>query len=807
MARQSDAQKEKNKAADAAVAQIKEKFGDGSIMKLGEGRKMTVESIPTGCLSLDIALGVGGVPKGRIIEIYGPESSGKCVSRDTMVFTDRGMLPIDAFGRLSRPEFQQKETFVYAEHSFEKTSHFYNGGLRKTFRVNTGRGFTLEGTPNHRIRVLDRWGHYLFRRLDELQDDDHIAIQRNQQCFGPGVDLSPFKYTRKTHDHSSKQFTPPPTITREWALLMGYLVGDGTCTATGFNKNNIQITVGDPETEQDLQTLCRQLFSEQAKVTLDRRNNVKRLVIHNVQARTFLAYAGLGFWNAAEKQVPWSILCSPKETVAAFVSALFECDGCFSGATIEYCTKSELLARYLQTILLNFGIIASHKTRIINKYGPFHYLYIEGQIDKQRFAEQIGFRSKRKQQSLLQNLAQRKMSKTNFDVIPHINGVLEQFIAAYKKTCRPCNRADWDLFYDYLPKPRGGGHAISYDRAARLLQHFSDGRNIPQYQTLEQLTELGFYWDTIKTVKPSTAHVVDFTVPKGATFFGNGFVNHNTTLAQHIVAEVQKQGGLAAFVDAEHALDPEYAKKIGVRIEDLLISQPDNGEQALDIVETLVRSGAVDVIVVDSVAALTPRAEIEGEMGDSHMGLQARLMSQALRKLTGIISKSNTCLIFINQIRMKIGVMFGNPETTTGGNALKFYCSVRIDVRRAAQIKQGDQIIGNRVKAKIVKNKVAPPFRLTEFDIMYNEGISIPGDVLDTAVVYNVVDKSGNSYIFEGARLGVGRETAKKFLKDNPAVLAAIRAKVLEAVADKERAVIEPEEAKAAVGAGVQSDE
>ena len=277
-----------------------------------------------------------------------------------------------------------------------------------------------------------------------------------------------------------------------------------------------------------------------------------------------------------------------------------------------------------------------------------------------------------------------------------------------------------------------------------------------------------------------------------------------TTLAQHIVAEVQKLGGIAAFVDAEHALDPEYAKKIGVRVEDMLISQPDNGEQALDIVETLVRSGAVDVIVVDSVAALTPKAEIEGEMGDSHMGLQARLMSQALRKLTGIISKSNTCLIFINQIRMKIGVMFGNPETTTGGNALKFYCSIRIDVRRAAQIKQGDMIIGNRVKANVVKNKVAAPFRFTEFDIMYNEGISIPGDVLDTAVVYGVVDKSGNSYIFDGSRLGVGRETAKKFLKDTPATLASIRAKVLEAVQEKEHAVIEPEEALAGVGAEVE---
>lgn len=255
-----------------------------------------------------------------------------------------------------------------------------------------------------------------------------------------------------------------------------------------------------------------------------------------------------------------------------------------------------------------------------------------------------------------------------------------------------------------------------------------------------------------------------------------------TTLAQHIVAEVQKLGGIAAFVDAEHALDPDYAKKIGVKIDELLISQPDTGEQALEIVETLVRSNAVDVVVIDSVAALVPKAEIEGEMGDSHMGLQARLMSQALRKLTGIVSKSKTLVIFINQTRQKIGIVFGNPETTTGGVALKFYSSVRIEVRRAAQIKQGDKIIGNRVKVKIVKNKVAAPFRTCEFDIMYNEGISVTGDMLDAAVMYKVIDKKGNSYNFKEEKLGVGRETAKRYLKENPKILKTIREKIWEVV-------------------------
>jgi len=270
-----------------------------------------------------------------------------------------------------------------------------------------------------------------------------------------------------------------------------------------------------------------------------------------------------------------------------------------------------------------------------------------------------------------------------------------------------------------------------------------------------------------------------------------------TTLALHAVAEAQKQDGIAAFIDAEHALDTAYAKRLGVNCDDLLVAQPDTGEQALEIADMLVRSGAIDILVIDSVAALVPRAEIEGEMGDSHMGLQARLMSQAMRKLTGTISKTLTSIIFINQIRMKIGVVFGNPETTTGGNALKFYSSVRLDIRRIGQIKDGQEVVGNRTRVRVVKNKMAPPFTDAEFDIMYGEGISKPGDLIDVGVEAGIIDKSGSWYSHDGERIGQGRENVKKFLKDNPDLYESMYLRAREALGLLDEAREQAEDVKA----------
>jgi recombination protein RecA len=307
--------------------------------------------------------------------------------------------------------------------------------------------------------------------------------------------------------------------------------------------------------------------------------------------------------------------------------------------------------------------------------------------------------------------------------------------------------------------------------------------------------------DAIVPVSVISTGSISLDAALGVGGFPRGRINEifgpessgKTTIALQVIAEAQKKGGIAAFIDVEHALDPQYAKKLGVDIDNLLVSQPDYGEQALEITNTLTQSGQIDVLVVDSVAALVPKAELEGEMGDSHMGLQARLMSQALRKLTGVVSKSHTCLIFINQIREKIGVMFGNPETTTGGRALKFYSSVRLDIRRIAAIKDGDVVVGNRTKVKVVKNKVASPFREAEFDIIYGEGVSKEGDLLDLGVAQNIIEKSGSWFSYKGDRIGQGRETSRQFLKDNPDIRQTIDTELRKAIG-----LIRPEPAAAA---------
>ena len=346
-----------------------------------------------------------------------------------------------------------------------------------------------------------------------------------------------------------------------------------------------------------------------------------------------------------------------------------------------------------------------------------------------------------------------------------------------RKTQQAARKKAIELAVSSIEKQFGKGAILKMDDSAvdREIEHFSSGS-----PSIDIALGIGGF---------PRGRVVEIYGPESSG---------KTTLTLHAIAEVQRMGGTAAFIDAEHALDTNYARRLGVKVEDLLVSQPDTGEQALEIADVLLRSGAIDVVVIDSVAALVPRAEIEGEMGDIHVGLQARLMSQALRKLAGTIAKSNATIFFINQIRMKIGVMFGNPETTSGGNALKFYASVRLDVRRIAAIKEGDVVVGNRTRVKVVKNKVAPPFRQAEFDILYNEGISMEGDLLDLGVEEGIVEKSGAWYSYDGERIGQGRETARRFLRENVEVCDRIGDAVYTAKGLKRQVPVETREAAVA---------
>ncbi|MBI2593969.1 recombinase RecA [Candidatus Daviesbacteria bacterium] len=728
---------------------------------------MTTNVISTGSLALDLALGVGGLPKGRIIEIFGPEASGKCVTPDTLVFSELGILPIGSFGDLNKLGFQPLEKRVYSEGGFASTSHFYNSGIQKTIKVRTNYGFKIEGTPNHRIRVLDNEGNYIFRRLDQLRINDRIAIQRGQYSFGPGVDLSGFSFSKHKNNSRGKEFRYPEFLTEDLAKLMGYLTGDGTCTNTGLTKNSICLTVADEEVATDFTKLCKRIFNEEPKITLDKRSsNTRALRIHNSKARAFLGYAGLDYVTAEYKQIPYSILQSPQKIVVTYLRALFETDGCFSGGTIEYCTKSSQLASQLQLVLLNFGILSKLKLRKIKNYPDiYYYIYIDGYQDQKTFLKEIGFISERKSGKLREHVERIRQYQSNKDTIPHINHKISQLMKDYKMIVAPTTRKHWDVTYDYLAATPNYS-SLTYPRLQVILSTFEDGDKLPVYQELKKIALRNLFWDTIIEVEQSRSQVVDFTVPETAAFFGNGFINHNTTVCLHLIAQAQKKGGVAAFIDAEHALDPQRAQKIGINLDELLISQPDTGEQALEIADALIRSGGIDVLVIDSVAALVPRSEIEGEMGDSSMGVQARLMSQALRKLTGAISNTNTIVVFTNQLRQKIGVMFGNPETTTGGLALKFYSSVRLDVRKIENIKQGDMVIGSRHRVKVVKNKVAPPFRTAEFD-MDDNGISHMGELLDVGIELGILTKSGAFIKWGENLLGQGRQAAITYLKEN----------------------------------------
>jgi recombination protein RecA len=511
--------------------------------------------------------------------------------------------------------------------------------------------------------------------------------------------------------------------------------------------------------------------------------NSKEYAVHSKVIRQELAERyGLDYVTAVGKCVPHVVRTAGVKAQRSFLSALFEGDGWIDPtSTVGFASASQQLASEVQLLLYGLGIPATLSASFNKDYERDYWTVTVNPSAAGRFLEEVGFRSERRRGQVERNFRE-STRNPQFENVPNLADLIRDLRDGVGGD-RDFDRVAGDLFRQNmnLSASRSRIEAIIEWSSERADSMSPSGAAFLEY--LRELAEARYTYEEVVAVEDAGLEpTFDLAMPTTHSFLANGVLSHNTTLALHVVAEAQRNGGVAAFIDAEHALDPIYAKALGVDVDELLISQPDTGEQALEITDMLIRSGALDVVVVDSVAALVPRAELEGDMGDSHVGLQARLMSQALRKLAGTINRSDTTAVFINQLREKIGVMFGSPETTPGGRALKFYSSVRIDVRRIESIKQGTDNVGNRVRAKIVKNKVAPPFRLAEFDIMFGEGISREGSLLDIAVEQGIVKKAGAWYTYDGDQLGQGREKAKVFLRENPEIAVQLQDRVLHAV-------------------------
>ena len=744
-----------------ALDQIEKQHGKGAIMRLGDGSPLlAVDVIPTGSLALDLALGVGGLPRGRVVEIFGPEGSGKCCTADTYIWTDKGLETIEElFERCGQKasctsritDISDLDVRVVNEHGeLEPVTALTHNNRRPVLRLRLISGRTVSVTHNHPLRVLDDNGFIVWRTAEKIAEGDTVVSAE----FG------------------AVEAASGDGISEDEAVFLGYLIAEGTLT----QEFRVQFTNWDREVAEEFTKLTESLFGVEVRNYYDREYHISGKEFRQELAERY----DLDYVAAAGKKVPHCIRTAGHKIQRAFLSALFEGDGWIDkSSTIGFASASEQLAREVQLMLFGFGIPCTLAPKFNPKYERNYWNVAINQAVSHRFMEEIGFRSARRAAQAEAGL-RRSIHEPRLESIPNLTKLLAGLRddiggdREFDRMWRDLSRDDMNLECSRarLAKIVRWGT----EREERLS---SGGRAILGY--LRDLVNARYTYERVVSIEDAGVQpTFDIVVPRTHSFVANGILSHNTTVSLHVIAEAQKAGGQVAFIDAEHALDPAYAKAVGVDIDNLLCSQPDTGEQALEITDTLIRSGALDVIVVDSVAALVPRAELEGEMGDTHVGLQARLMSQALRKLSGGVSRSKTILIFINQLREKIGVMWGSPETTPGGRALKFYSSVRLDVRRIDSLKDGAEIVGSRVRVKVVKCKVAPPFKKAEFDIQYGQGISKEGSLLDVAIDHGIVRKSGAWFIYGDDQLGQGRENAKTFLADNADIATEIELKIKE---------------------------
>ncbi|WP_449657175.1 recombinase RecA [Streptomonospora wellingtoniae] len=657
-----------------------------------------------------------------------------CTSRTTDI-RDRGIRAVNERGEL--------ETVAALTHNNRKP----------VLRVTLESGRRVSVTHNHPLRVVNTDGYIVWCDAGDIAPGDTVVSAR----FG------------------AEEAAAGDGLSEDEAVFLGYLAAGGTLG----DRYSLRFTDGDPEVGAEFSAIAGWLLDAEVREYGGR--NCTEYVVSGKAVREHVAAAyGLDYCGAAEKSVPYRVRTAGDKAQRAFLSALFEGDGWIdTSSTVGLGSASEQLAREVQLMLYGLGVPASLHSDYNAEYARTYWSVIVNPTVTHRFLEEVGFRSARRAAQVERNFRM-TLHNARLESIPNLSGLVRSLRDAVGGD-RRFDEVAGDLIRTDMDLPCGRETLRNIVRWADDRPHLIDPATRPLLDYLRHLAATPYTYEAVTAVEDGGLQpTFDLMLPDTHSFVAEGMLSHNTTVALHAVASAQKSGGIAAFIDAEHALDPEYAKKIGVNTDDLLLSQPDTGEQALEIADMLIRSGAVSILVVDSVAALVPRAEIEGEMGDSHVGLQARLMSQALRKIAGALHQTGTTAVFINQLREKVGVMFGSPETTTGGRALKFYSSVRLDVRRIETLKDGTDAVGNRTRVKVVKNKVAPPFKQAEFDILYGVGISREGGLIDLGVEQGVVRKSGAWYTYEGTQLGQGKENARNFLRENVDMANEIEKKIKE---------------------------
>lgn len=722
------------------MASFDKDFGKGAVFN-GMSAPLSIPVISSGSLKLNLALGVGGYPRGRIIEVVGGESAGKCLTLDTYIRTSSGWQTIaeifvenDVAPFCVHKDTPKVVSLVNRYGELEETLAFTNNGRATVLETRTFSGARVKSTARHPHLVLSPGGYEIWKATEDLEIGDYLISERESANFG--------------------SFSLDPDL----AYFLGVIIADAYC-----GENRVSITNDDPCVKDVITSQGPVLFHLSPNIY---ENNDEGSLSFHFNSKEFVTklyeWLNWGPGIAKDKKFGSVLRKADKDTLRAIVGGYVDCECSIEkeGRCLEVSSASQELLTELKLILQQFGIISLVRDKSVKVYPDNDYfkLTISGQ-ELLKYNEIIGLRSKSRQAEMLE-LFPRIQCQTNFDSIPNMGPLLKDLFGSTET-----DRNDHGLMSDYMGvSPRAN---LTYDRLGRIIEAF-DGRGNPDILSrLRKLYSEHKFFDRVESLERLLPEpTFDFAMSRTHSFQANGLITHNTTLTLHAIAEAQAAGELAGFIDVEHALDIKYAKNLGVNTNRLIVSQPTTGEEALQIADRMIRSGKFAIVVIDSVAALVPKAELEGDIGDSHVGLQSRLMSQALRVMVGAAEKTGTVVLFVNQYRQKIGISFGDPRVPCGGGSLKYYASQRLDVARASVAKDGDGEAKNIVsRIKVIKNKVASPFREAEIDIMFGTGINIVAEILDLSVEHGIVEKAGAWYSYEKERIGQGRDNTIKFLE------------------------------------------